>query len=114
MKCFSTKSQTKRLLNNLCIDTLPSTMEMYDYGEFLNTFSVLIIKNPQVQTWVLKIDDEQNGRGIAFADLGASKAIRNLLRKSKYFIIQSITTLKMVHLPPKFTTNLKTNKSLSE
>ena len=33
-------------------------MEMYDYGEFLNTFCVLIIKNPEVKTWVLKIDDE--------------------------------------------------------
>jgi hypothetical protein len=32
MKCFTTKSQTKRLLKNLCIETLPSTMEMYDYG----------------------------------------------------------------------------------
>jgi hypothetical protein len=32
MKCFSTKSQTKRLLTNLCIDSLPYTMEMYDYG----------------------------------------------------------------------------------
>ena len=32
MKCFSTKSQTKRLLKNLCIETLISTMEMYDYG----------------------------------------------------------------------------------
>lgn len=40
---------------------------MYDYGEFLNTFSVLIIKNPEIQTWVLKIDDELNGRGIAYA-----------------------------------------------
>ena len=32
-------------------------MEMYDYGEFLNTFSVLVIKHPDIQTWVFKIDD---------------------------------------------------------
>jgi hypothetical protein len=57
MKAFTTKSQTKRLLRNLCIETLPSAMEMYDYGEFLNTFSVLVVKNPATQTWVLKIDD---------------------------------------------------------
>ena len=82
MKCFSTKSQTKRLLKNLCIESLPFTMEMYDYGEFLNTFSVLIIKNPHIDTWVLKIDDEVNGRGIAYADLGAYKTVRALLRKS--------------------------------
>ncbi len=41
-------------------------MEMYDYGEFLNTFSVLILKNPEIQTWILKIDDEFGGRGIAY------------------------------------------------
>ncbi len=57
MKQFMSKSQTKRLLKNLSIETLPGSMEMYDYGEFLNTFSVLIVKNPEVITWVLKIDD---------------------------------------------------------
>ncbi len=41
-------------------------MEMYDYGEFLNTFSVLTVKNPEVMTWVLKIDDEFEGRGLAY------------------------------------------------
>ena len=32
MKQFMSKSQTKRLLKNLCIETLPGSMEMYDYG----------------------------------------------------------------------------------
>ena len=32
MKAFTTKSQTKRLLRNLCLTTLPAAMEMYDYG----------------------------------------------------------------------------------
>ena len=39
---------------------------MYDYGEFLNTFAVLIMKNSDIKTWVLKIDDEFGGRGIAY------------------------------------------------
>jgi hypothetical protein len=56
-------------------------MEMYDYGEFLNTFSVLIIKNPEVKTWVLKIDDEFGGRGIAYLDISRSKIIQGLLNK---------------------------------
>jgi hypothetical protein len=54
---FMLKSRSKRLLANLGIQTLPGSMEMYDYGEFLNTFSVLILKNPEISTWVLKIDD---------------------------------------------------------
>lgn len=57
-------------------------MEMYDYGEFLNTFSVLIIKNPDIKTWVLKIDDEFGGRGIAYLEVGKSKAIQSIVGKS--------------------------------
>lgn len=59
---------------------------MYDYGEFLNTFSVLIVKNPEVMTWVLKIDDEFEGRGLAYIDLNKSKVISSLLKKSNCFI----------------------------
>lgn len=81
MKAFTTKSQTKRLLRNLCIETLPAAMEMYDYGEFLNTFSVLIVKHPTTTAWVLKIDDEIQGRGIACADFGGSKHLRSILRQ---------------------------------
>lgn len=85
MKCFSTKSQTKRLLKNLCIETLISTMEMYDYGELLNTFSVLILKYPEITSWVFKIDDEINGRGIAYVDLSSSKFVKHLLKKGTIF-----------------------------
>lgn len=62
-------------------------MEMYDYGELLNTFSVLILKFPDIQTWVFKIDDEINGRGIAYVDLGSSKFVRNLLKKGTIYFI---------------------------
>jgi hypothetical protein len=110
MKCFSTKSQTKRLLKNLCIESLPFTMEMYDYGEFLNTFSVLIIKNPHIDIWVLKIDDEVNGRGIAYADLGASKTVRALLRKSKNVFIKLTIPIKMVLSLLRSKMNLKISK----
>jgi hypothetical protein len=68
-------------LKNLSIPCLPSAMEMYDYGEFLNTFSVLIIKNPEVKTWVFKIDDEFGGRGIGYLDTSRSKIIQSLLIK---------------------------------
>jgi hypothetical protein len=85
-------------------------MEMYDYGEFLNTFSVLIIKHPDVHTWVLKIDDELSGRGIAFAELGASKAIRALLKKSNYLTMKSITPLKRARSPLRFTMSHRTRK----
>jgi hypothetical protein len=59
-------------------------MEMYDYGEFLNTFSILILRNPEIDTWVLKIDDEIGGRGIAYLDVSRWKFIQSLLRRVEY------------------------------
>ena len=41
---------------------------------------MLIVKNPTVYVWVLKIDDEIQGRGIAYADFSGSKALRALLK----------------------------------
>lgn len=86
VKPFTTRSQTLSFLKNLSIPCLPSAMEMYDYGEFLNTFSVLIIKNPEVKTWVLKIDDEFGGRGIASLDVSKSKIVQSLLNKGNELI----------------------------
>lgn len=80
-KPFTTQSQTIRFMKNLSLNMLPSTMEMYDYGEFLNTFSVMIIKNPEVGIWVLKIDDEFGGRGIAYVDFSRTKFIQAMLDK---------------------------------
>lgn len=56
---------------------------MYDYGELVNTFSVLIIKNPEIETWVLKIDDEFSGRGIAYFEVSKSKYVQMILKKGK-------------------------------
>lgn len=87
MKPFTTRSQALTFLKNLSIPCLPSAMEMYDYGEFLNTFSVLITKNYEIKVWFLKIDDEFGGRGIGYLDLGKSKVVQNLLKQSIYFVI---------------------------
>ena len=47
----------------------------------------MIMKNPEVKTWVLKIDDEFGGRGVAYVDFEKSKVIQRLLEKSKFFLI---------------------------
>ena len=47
----------------------------------------MIMKNPEVKTWVLKIDDEFGGRGVAYVDFEKSKVIQRLLEKSKFFFI---------------------------
>lgn len=62
----STKSGCKRLFAELQIPTAPGAFEIYDEKELINTLAVLITNNPAVPTWLLKIDDESQGRGIAF------------------------------------------------
>ena len=43
----------------------PGAYEIFDETEFVSTFSILILNNLGVDTWMLKIDDETLGRGIA-------------------------------------------------
>lgn len=47
------------------------------------------MKNPEIKTWILKIDDEFGGRGIAYLDVSKSRAIQTMLNQSKYFYIFS-------------------------
>lgn len=45
------------------------------------------MKNPEVSTWILKIDDEFGGRGIAYLEIGRSKIIQSLLKKGNFNIM---------------------------
>ena len=62
---MSTKSAAKRLFNTLEIPTSPGSYEIYDEKEFINSLSMLIANNLQIEIWLFKIDDEFHGRGIA-------------------------------------------------
>lgn len=64
-----TKSGAKRLFNELQIPTAPGAFEIYDEKELINTLSILIVNNPTVCIWVLKIEDETEGRGIAWVEV---------------------------------------------
>lgn len=44
----------------------PGAFEIFDEKEFINTLAILIVNNLSVDTWLLKIDDENLGRGIAY------------------------------------------------
>lgn len=47
-------------------------------------------------TWVFKIDDEFDGRGIAYVELGKSKIITSLLKKSN-FIVNIQLNIRQIH-----------------
>ncbi len=49
-------------------------------------------------TWVLKIDDEFEGRGLAYVELGKSKIILSLLKKGNYSYKLSLISNKFIIL----------------
>ncbi len=53
---------------------------------------MLIVKNPTILSWVFKIDDEMQGRGIAFADFSGSKHYRSILRQLEERDPETFTT----------------------
>ncbi|CAD8177263.1 unnamed protein product [Paramecium pentaurelia] len=73
---YSTKSGCKVLFDELQLPQPPTIRNIYDEKELINSLSVLIIKNPNINTWIIKVDDEQQGRGIAWLEV--QKMIKNL------------------------------------
>ena len=63
---LSTKSGGKRLLQRAGLPIPPGASEIYDVGEFFNSLTLLVLNFPRVSTWVLKSDDEFQGRGTAY------------------------------------------------
>ena len=84
---MSTKSSAKRLFNSIEVPTAPSSYEIYDEREFVNSLTLLIVNNPSIKRWVFKIDDEFAGRGIAFINLLEVKGMKQLLKLPKEQLI---------------------------
>ncbi len=59
---MSTKSSAQRFLSSCDIPIPPGAYELYDEREIINSLTILIYNNLQIKTWILKIDDESNGR----------------------------------------------------
>ncbi|CAD8179992.1 unnamed protein product [Paramecium octaurelia] len=73
---YSTKSGCKVLFDELQMPQPPTIRNIYDEKELINSLSVLIIKNPSINTWIIKVDDESSGRGIAWLEV--QKMIKNI------------------------------------
>ena len=49
----------------------PGVTEIYDEKELMNSLALLIQNNNHVDRWLLKIDNEGGGRGIAYLNIQA-------------------------------------------
>jgi IQ domain-containing protein H len=78
---YSTKSGAKKIFQLADVPTPVSQVDIYDESEMLMSLAKLIVANLYVHTWVFKIDDEFNGRGIAILNLDSVKALTVLRKK---------------------------------
>eukprot|EP00434_Breviolum_minutum_P045542 symbB.v1.2.040856.t1/scaffold7595.1/size10827/1 len=67
MSLLSSKSNGKKLAQLAQLPIGPWAVDIYD--EFYNSLAGLVVKHPEVRTWLFKIDDERSSRGTAYIDL---------------------------------------------
>ncbi|CAL1540597.1 unnamed protein product [Lymnaea stagnalis] len=66
---YSTKSGCKRIFASANIDSPPSEYDVYSLGQLHECLAQLVTENLGVQKWLFKLDDEFDGRGIAYCDV---------------------------------------------
>ncbi|XP_052277313.1 IQ domain-containing protein H-like isoform X2 [Dreissena polymorpha] len=66
---YSTKSGCKRIFASAKVDMPPSEYDIYSLGLLHESMSQLITENLNVKRWLFKLDDEFDGRGIAYCDV---------------------------------------------
>jgi len=69
MSLLSSKSNGKKLAQMAELPIGPWAVDIYDEDEFYNSLAGLVVKHPEVRTWLFKIDDERSSRGTAYIDL---------------------------------------------
>lgn len=75
---FSTKSGCRRIFSASGVPSPPGAFDIYEEREFMATLTRLIAKNLTYNTWIFKIDNEFNGRGHAWLEVGNMKLIKSL------------------------------------
>lgn len=58
----------------------PGSYDIYDEKETLLTLTKLIAYNPGIDTWLLKISNETNSRGIAYLNVSTIKSIKDFMK----------------------------------
>ncbi|XP_021362303.1 IQ domain-containing protein H-like isoform X2 [Mizuhopecten yessoensis] len=66
---YSTKSGCKRIFASAAVDLPPSEYDVYSLGQLHECLAQLVTENLTVKRWLFKLDDEFDGRGIAYCDV---------------------------------------------
>lgn len=73
------------MFNGCEVPTAPGAYEIYEEKEFVNTLAILILNNIRIDTWLFKIDDESDSRGIAYFEVDSLPFLKGL-RKTTHAI----------------------------
>ncbi|XP_013393394.1 IQ domain-containing protein H isoform X2 [Lingula anatina] len=66
---YTSKSGAKRIFQSANVAIPPSEFDVYSLPQLHESLAQLVTDNLEVKTWVLKIDDEFDGRGIAYCNV---------------------------------------------
>ncbi|XP_064607991.1 IQ domain-containing protein H-like isoform X2 [Liolophura sinensis] len=68
---YSTKSGSKRIFSSAKADMPPSEYDVYSLQQLEECLAQLVTENLLVHRWLFKLDNEFDGRGIAYCDIAA-------------------------------------------
>ena len=86
----SSKSAAKRLFLGCEIPCPPGAYEIYDEKELINSLTILIANNITINNWIFKIDDEFNGRGIAWFSVNGINYFKELRKIGKFEVSEGL------------------------
>jgi len=86
----SNKSAAKRLFLSCEIPCPPGAYEIYDEKELINSLTILIANNININTWIFKIDDEFNGRGIAWFSVNGIGFFKEMRKNGKFELNENL------------------------
>ncbi|ELT97689.1 hypothetical protein CAPTEDRAFT_178180 [Capitella teleta] len=66
---YSTKSGSKRIFASAGVTVPPGEYDVYSLPQLQETLALLITENLEVSRWIFKLDDQFDGRGIAYVDV---------------------------------------------
>ncbi|XP_038076728.1 IQ domain-containing protein H-like [Patiria miniata] len=66
---YSTKSGSKRIFASAEVDVPPSDFDVYSLEQLHESLAQLVTDNLDVKRYLFKLDDEFDGRGIAYCDI---------------------------------------------
>jgi hypothetical protein len=78
---YTTKSGSKRVFQGAKVAMPYGEFDIYNKDQMYESLAQAIVDNLHIQRWIFKLDDEFNGRGIAYCDIAKNLSCYNAALK---------------------------------